>query len=65
MESSNTQEIETFTIEEVANMLKVDTRTIYRRCDDSDIPHFRVGDKGAIRFLKSKFLAWLEEQHKN
>lgn len=59
-----TENIETLTIEEVAEILKVDDRTVYRKCENNEIPHFRVGTTGAIRFVKSKFLQWIEEQHK-
>lgn len=57
--------LETLTVEEVASILKVDDRTVYRKCEDNEIPHFRVGETGAIRFVKAKFLQWIEEQHKH
>lgn len=57
-------EIETLTVDEVANILRVDDRTVYRKCEKNEIPHFRIGGSGAIRFIKSKFLQWVEEQHK-
>lgn len=63
--SETNELIETLTVEEVAKILRVNERTVYRRCDDNEIPHFRVGDNhNAIRFLKSKFMQWIEEQHK-
>lgn len=62
--NQETDNIETLTVEQVAEILKVDARTIYRRCEANEIPHFRVGETGAIRFLKAKFLQWIEEQHK-
>lgn len=63
--NETTDNIETLTVEEVAQILKVDDRTVYRRCEDNQIPHFRVGETGAIRFVKAKFLQWIEEQHKS
>lgn len=62
---NQTAHIETLTVEEVSDILKVDPRTIYRRVDENTIPHFRVGETGAIRFVKTKFLQWIEEQHKS
>jgi len=58
-------DIETMTVEEVANLLRVDERTIYRKCEMNEIPHFRVGETGSIRFVKDKILQWINDQHAN
>lgn len=62
MENIN-QTIETLTVEQVAEIFGVTERTIYRRCDANEIPHFRIGETGAIRFVKSKIVQWIEDQH--
>jgi len=61
-----TPEIELLKIEEVAELLKVDTRTIYRYIEENKIPGlFRIsknGDDGAIRFVKSEIVKWIQNQ---
>jgi len=58
-----TADIEILTVEDMARMLEVTDRTIYRKVESGEIPHFRIGKKGSIRVLKSKFLNWIESQH--
>jgi excisionase family DNA binding protein len=60
-----TEQYEILTIEEVAEMLRVDDRTLYRKVEHNQIPHFRVGGTGAIRFVKDKIIKWIDEQHKS
>lgn len=59
-------EIELMEVEEVAALLKVEPRTIYRYVEDSKIPGvFRIskdGKDGAIRFVKEEILKWINEQ---
>lgn len=52
------------TIDELSKILNVTDRTIYRKIEENQIPYFRVGNNGSIRFLKSKILEWIEAQHK-
>ena len=51
--SSETTEI--LTLEEVANYLKVTTRTIYRMLDENQIPAFKI--RGTWRFRKDEIEA--------
>lgn len=62
---TDTQTIQLLTVEEVAEILKLDPRTVYRKCEANDIPHFRVGETGAVRFVKAKVLEWIEAQHRS
>jgi excisionase family DNA binding protein len=59
-------DIELLTIEEVAGLLKVEPRTIYRYIDENKIPGvFRIsldGQTGSIRFVKAEILKWIQEQ---
>lgn len=52
------------TVEELAGMLRVDDRTLYRKCENGEIPFFRVGTNGAIRFDRETILNWIKEQQK-
>jgi excisionase family DNA binding protein len=45
------------TAPEVAALLCVNKATIYRLCDQREIPHFRLGK--LTRFLPSKIAEWL------
>lgn len=47
--------------EEVARLLKVSLRSIYRYVADSSIPHIRVG--GNLRFRRADIDQWLESRH--
>lgn len=46
---------EILTLEEVANYLKVTTRTIYRMLDENQIPAFKI--RGTWRFRKDEIEA--------
>lgn len=61
MEPNSNMEI--LTVEEVATMLKIEPRTVYRKVKAKAIPGvFRVGVTGAIRFAKQDILNWINEQ---
>lgn len=49
------------TIDELAEYVRVSTRTIYRMLDDEELP-FAIKVKGSWRFKESDVLAWLETQ---
>lgn len=49
------------TIDELAEYVRVSTRTIYRMLDDGELP-FAIKVKGSWRFKESDVLAWLETQ---
>ena len=50
------------TVEELADLLKVSKKTIYRLTACKEIPFYRVGSgKKGIRFNLDEILEWLEE----
>lgn len=49
------------TIEELANLLKLSTRTIYRMIDKQELP-FAIKVQGSWRFREEDVVTWLEEQ---
>ena len=51
---------EIFTLDEVANYLKVGKRTIYRLVAEKKIPAFKAG--GAWRFTRADIDQWIREQ---
>ena len=51
---------EIFTLDEVANYLKVGKRTIYRLVAEKKIPAFKVG--GAWRFTRADIDSWIKRQ---
>ena len=54
--------IDVYTVDEVAEALKLHPYTIRRLSREKKIPAFKVG--GQWRFKKSKITAWLEKQEK-
>ncbi|MCX5695006.1 MAG: helix-turn-helix domain-containing protein [Candidatus Omnitrophica bacterium] len=52
--------IETYTIEEVAESLKLHPYTIRRLCRERKIPAFKFG--GQWRFKKAKIEAWMDKR---
>jgi len=48
------------TIRQVARLLSVNERTVYRMATNGRLPAFRVA--GAWRFLESDLLRWVEQQ---
>lgn len=50
----------TMTLEEAADVLKVDVKWVYEVIKTHDLPHFRLGRKnGRIRLWKKPFYLWL------
>ncbi len=52
--------IETYTIDEVAEALKLHPYTVRRLCREGKMPCFKIG--GQWRFDKKKFEAWCENK---
>lgn len=50
-----------FTIEELAEMLKVSPRTIYRMLEKGELP-FAIKIQGSWRFKEEDIMSWLESQ---
>jgi excisionase family DNA binding protein len=48
------------TIKDVADMLNVDRKTVYRLAQKHELPGFKVA--GAWRFLRSDIVAWIDQQ---
>lgn len=49
--------LELLTVQEVAQLLRINSRTVYRRVKENSLPFFRTGGTtGSIRFPKSKIL---------
>ena len=47
-------------VREVADLLNVDSKTVYRLVQKSELPGFKVA--GSWRFLKSDLDTWIETQ---
>jgi excisionase family DNA binding protein len=48
------------TVKEVAKLLKLSTKTIYKRVSHGEIPHKKIGDE--IRFLLPELMSWMKGQ---
>jgi excisionase family DNA binding protein len=48
------------TVKDVADMLNVDRKTVYRLAQKRELPGFKVA--GAWRFLRSDIVAWIDQQ---
>lgn len=48
------------TVRDVATMLNVDTKTVYRLAKKRELPGFKVA--GAWRFLRADIVAWIDQQ---
>ncbi len=48
------------TVKEVAQLLQVDEKTVYRLCQRGELPGFKVA--GAWRFQRLDMDAWVERQ---
>lgn len=48
------------TIEELAKILKVSTRTIYRMIDNGEL-HFAIKIQGSWRFKEEDIISWIEK----
>ena len=53
---------EILTVQEVAELLKVDPNTIYLWAKDEKIPHSRIG-KATLRFIRSEILQWMQNKN--
>ena len=51
-----------FTVQELADYLRMKPITIYKHASKGDLPGFKVG--AAWRFKKSSIDRWIEEQEK-
>ena len=58
--TSSADEGEILTLKQVADLLKVTERTIYRLAAAKKIPAFRVG--GTWRFSKAEINQWIQRQ---
>jgi len=54
--------VEIFTIKELALYLKLAEKTAYRLASEGKLPGFKVG--GAWRFRKMEIDSWIQEQEK-
>ena len=48
------------TVKDVADLLRVDSKTVYRLVQRSELPGFKVA--GSWRFLRSDIEIWIEAQ---
>jgi len=48
------------TVRDVATMLNVDTKTVYRLAQKRELPGFKVA--GAWRFLRADIVDWINQQ---
>lgn len=48
------------TVRDVADLLSVDSKTVYRLAQRSELPGFKVA--GSWRFMKDDIEAWIETQ---
>ena len=48
------------TVKDVADMLNVDTKTVYRLAQKHDLPGFKVA--GTWRFMRSDIINWIDKQ---
>lgn len=54
------EESDLIRIKEVARILDVTEKTVYRMANDSEIPAFKIG--GSWRFKRKEITEWLEKQ---
>lgn len=52
---------EFYTIHDIANLLKVDYKVVYRKVSQGEIPSVRIGPR-LIRIRKTIFDSWLESK---
>lgn len=50
------------TVKDVADLLSVNERTVYRMAKSGDLPAFKVS--GSWRFMEDDIRAWIEDQKK-
>ena len=51
-------EIRIITVREAASLLRVSTKTIYKKVSRGEIPHKKIGSK--IRFLLPALMEWMK-----
>jgi excisionase family DNA binding protein len=47
------------TVSELAKILRITERTLYRKVERKDIPYFLIGSTGSIRFQRAAINKWL------
>ena len=53
-------ETSALTVRDVAEMLNVDAKTVYRLAQKHDLPGFKVA--GTWRFMRADIVAWIDMQ---
>ncbi len=56
-------EMQIWTIEELATFLQISEKTIYRLAGEGKVPGFKVG--GAWRFKREEIYSWIDARHHN
>jgi excisionase family DNA binding protein len=57
------EESDLIRIKEVARILDVTEKTVYKMANDAEIPAFKIG--GSWRFKRKEITEWLEKQRNN
>ena len=63
MEKSNTQPIEAYSVQQVAGMLGVSAKTIYRLVAVNTMPHIRLG--AAVRITRQQLEDFIGKEASN
>lgn len=63
MEKSSTPSIEAFSVQQVAGMLGVSAKTIYRLVADNTMPHIRLG--AAVRITRQQLEDFIGKEANN
>lgn len=53
-------DVKLLTVREVADWLGLSIHAIYRKVQQKEIPHMRIGER-TVRFNRSKVEAWLKQ----
>lgn len=56
--------MDVLTVREAAEFLKCTPQTIWAKIRAGEIPHFRIGKNGAIRFDRDTLIEWAKSQMK-
>ncbi len=54
--------MEILTVKEAAKMLRCTRQTLYDKVATNEIPHFRLGENGHIRFERDALFEWTRKQ---
>ncbi len=54
--------MEVLTVREAAEILKCTPQTLWAKIRAGEVPHFRIGEKGAIRFDREVLMEWARGQ---